>query len=126
MDLANARVHLAERSRQTFGEEAVVTPGSMGDERWQADPTRPAFDTIVHPVFAAGDDASLAGSRSGGWMARIPIGPASVEVDFVAYPKALAVRPKDRLTLPARNTTFEINRIDRQGRDRLVWSLVRL
>ena len=126
MDLANARVHLAEKSRKTFGEEVVVTPGSMGDEHWQADPTRPAFGAIIHPVFAAGDEASLAGGRSGGWMARISVGPASVEIDFFAYPQALAVRPKDRLTMPARNTTFEINRIDRQGRDRLVWSLVRL
>lgn len=126
VDLANARVHLAEQSRKTFGEEVVVTPGSMGDERWQADPERPAFDAIVHPVFSAGDETSLAGGRTSAWMARLAVGPASVEVDFTAYPAALSARTKDRLTLTARNAIFEINRVDRQGRNRLVWSLVKL
>jgi len=126
VDLAAARVHLAEQSRKTFGEEAKVKPGNMGDERWEADPARQAFDVVVHPVFSAGDEASLAGGRTNGWMARLAIGPASVEVDFKAYPEALSAKAKDRLTLTARNATFEINRVDRQGRDRLVWSLVKL
>lgn len=126
MDLAAARVHLAERSRKLFGEEVQVTPGTMGDERWEADPARPPFAAIVHPVFSAGDDSTLSGGKSGSWMARIAVGPASVEVDFTAYPEALGVRRKDRLTMPARGATFEIDRVDRQGRDRLVWSLVRI
>lgn len=126
MDLASARLHLAERSRQLFGEEVQVTPGIMGDERWQADPSRAAFAAIVHPLFSPGDDSSLAGSKGGAWMARIAVGPASVEVDFVAYPDAISVRRKDRVTLTQRGETFEIDRVDRQGRGRLVWSLVRL
>jgi hypothetical protein len=126
VDLAAARQHLAEQSRKTFGEDAKVMPGNMGDERWEADPSRPAFDVIIHPVFSTGDETSLAGGRTNGWMARLAIGPASVEVDFIAYPAALSTKAKDRLTLTARNATFEIARVDRQGRDRLVWSLVRI
>lgn len=126
MDLNTARAALPAISRSTFGEMVTITPGINGEGGWLADSARLPFEAIVHPVFGAGDSESVSGGRKAGWLSRVAIGPASIEIDIVAYPAARDVQVGDRIEASRRDASFEIDRIDRQGRDRHVWSLVRL
>jgi hypothetical protein len=126
MDLASARAALPALSRSTFGETVTVSPGINDEGGWRADPARAPFDTVVQSVSIVGGAESVGGGRKSGWMTRVAVGGVSVEIDVVAFPAASLAREGDHVEMPRRHARFEIEQIDRQGRSRHVWSLVKL
>lgn len=107
------------------GEPIRVLPKIVGDFGRTDDPDRAAFDAVGVPIVAAASERNLSGGRALGWTAQVAVQPVALAVDPVAWPAAPTVVVGDAVELVARSVTFEVARVDRDGRSRLVWSLAR-
>lgn len=108
---------------ETLGEAITVTPWVQGDYVSGPDPARPPFDVTAVLVVGAGDEANLSGGSGTTWRLMIPVGSAELHVDPDRFPGMLGVRQGDRVTAPVRGQDFEVLRIDRGQKNRLVLRL---
>lgn len=91
------------------------------------DASRPQFDFIGLLLIGEGKSSNLDGGLRSSWRARIPTGQAELRVDVSVYPAAEALREGDHIVATNRDgALFEINRIDPDQRNRLVFVLTRL
>lgn len=87
-----------------------VLPTRPGDFGAIDDPDRVAFDAVAIPIVSEASERNLSGGRA---------------IDPAAWPLAPSVRVGDAVVLVDRDATFEVARVDRDGRSRLVWRLSR-
>jgi hypothetical protein len=91
------------------------------------DTDRQAVDLVAVLRVGAGGDANLNGSNEAAWSARVPVFPATLHVDTDRYPLAGTVGRGDHiLALDRDQVRFEVARIDRRQRSRLVLQLTAL
>lgn len=111
-----------------FGDEMRALPRAVSQYNGAvADATRAEFDFIALLKIGEGNSPNLQGGIRSTWKARLPAGSAEMRVDVTVYPLAETLKDGDHVRANNRDeAVFEINRIDRSQRNRLVFMLTRL
>ncbi len=107
------------------GEPVRIEPKILGEFGRADDPARPAFDAVGVPIVSTGTQRNLSGGRAMDWTAQVGVQAVALAIDASAWPRAGTVGVGDAVLFTERGAAFEVVRIDRDGRSRLLWRLGR-
>lgn len=111
-----------------FGDELRALPRAVSQYNGNvADTARAEFDFVALLKVGTGDTPNLEGGIKSSWKVRLPAGKAEMRVDADVYPAIETLKPGDQIRAKNRDdATFEIDRVDRNQRNRLVFQLTRV
>lgn len=107
-------IRVLPKDTSTGGQYGGVTP----------DINRPEFDVVGVLRIGEGQSSNMEGGIKSEWKIRLPAGTAELRVDPARFPLALKVVEGDMLRAKNRNNQlFQVNRVDRLNRLRVVFTL---